>query len=124
MILRQVQMDALQEATRLRNVVDYLYQHHAAALGTMTRAEVRSLAEDAIRRAQAYKFHSASDVTTFVVMTFDVARDFDKHPAIARILTDASIPDSKRMDALLERTSDRVWEEAARMKTGNKAGNS
>lgn len=125
--IRPEQLEAFRpaaDAAFLQQVVDYVRDEHddqAVQLtsGAFTVAQLpddvlRELVRCGFERARAYGMTWESSITTFVILMFVVAPNFDEHPVIRHILRDGRVPPDSRLDELWERTSDENWEAAAR----------
>lgn len=67
----------------------------------------------AVDRARGYGIRMDSHLDAFARLMLEYGPDFDEHPAVRAILTDRSIPDIRRMDALRDGLARRHWEELA-----------
>jgi hypothetical protein len=65
-----------------------------------------------IERARSYDFTWESSITTFVVLMFKVAPNFDRHQLITPALQDARIPADERVQKLWEHVTSQNWQEA------------
>jgi len=65
-----------------------------------------------IERARLYDFTWESSITSFILLMFKVAPNFDRHPLIARALKDARFAPDERIEKIWERVTARNWEAA------------
>jgi hypothetical protein len=65
-----------------------------------------------VARARAYGLTWESSITSFVILMFKVAPNFDQHPAINRALNDTQVAPDARIQRLLEVTTSSDWWEA------------
>lgn len=76
--------------------------------------ECYRLIEAGCRKAQGYGFKNTEDQFAFVSVMLEIGPNFDDHPEIKRILSDASIPVEKRLDACVDHPEgERIWNEVA-----------
>jgi hypothetical protein len=66
-----------------------------------------------LARARGYGFTWQSSLGQFVYLMAAVAPNFDLHPAIHALLTNAALPAEHRIPSLIERLPPGVWTEAA-----------
>ncbi|MGH9900505.1 MAG: hypothetical protein ACRD68_01560 [Pyrinomonadaceae bacterium] len=71
---------------------------------------LRRLVRGGIARAREYELSHESALAAFVVLMFETAPNFDRHPVIRRILTDENVPPNSRVDRLLEEVTEQNWE--------------
>lgn len=72
-----------------------------------------------VKRAQKYGLESPTARLAFIGLMFEVAPNFDEHPAIAEILNDTSLPEMTRIDDLTEKVSFVQWKEAEKNSNPN-----
>ncbi|CAM2068692.1 DUF4123 domain-containing protein [Sulfidibacter corallicola] len=65
--------------------------------------------ENGIKRARRNGFSRANDLMTFVALMFEFAPDFDKHPQVRAILDDPDLPTTQKLDVMLDRIPDGLW---------------
>ncbi|PTL75693.1 hypothetical protein [Vitiosangium sp. GDMCC 1.1324] len=73
---------------------------------------LRSLVASGLVRARGHDLRRPEDLTAFVSIMFEIAPNFDEHPAIRKVLRDPSIPVDERMSALFKKVPPKAWEEA------------
>lgn len=130
--IRPEQMQAFQpsaEASFERRVVEYIKTHQAEVVvqlttGTFTVSQIADatlteMVRRGIKRARAYGMTWQSTITSFVVLMFVMAPNFDAHPLIKRVLSDESIKPDLRIEQLWERTKDPNWRAAEQMYNPN-----
>ena len=66
-----------------------------------------------IAKARSYGLTWESSISIFVTHMLSINPEFDKHPAIQRVLQDEAIPVDDRMAAMLGFVFDDDWDEAA-----------
>jgi hypothetical protein len=113
--LRQAHFDAFQPLTDkllAERIVLHLHENHAEAIGRLPDDILREMAENGIIRARSHGLTWESSLTHFVALMFEIAPNFDEHPAVRRVLREPSVPADERMDLLTERVSEEEWEEA------------
>jgi hypothetical protein len=65
-----------------------------------------------VARGRAHGLTWESSLTKFVALMFVIAPNFDRQPAAAAVLSDASLAPDERVDALIDRLSERDWRQA------------
>ena len=95
-------------------IVRHLRQESPELIEGIPADSLRDMVRNGIARARSHGLRSAEDLAAFVSVMFEIAPNFDEHPAIRRVLRDESIPVDERFDQLFERVSDEEWEEADR----------
>ncbi|MBL8216540.1 MAG: hypothetical protein JNK87_37825 [Bryobacterales bacterium] len=114
--IRNEQFSALRSAAReelARRIDQHIAEqlpHKAAPLDAPQRL---ARVERAMARAYTYGLDTERDLATFVSLDFTVREGFDTHPRIQGILTDAFLPASLRMEALLTEVTLAEWAELA-----------
>ncbi len=124
--IRPSQFEAFRDvadAAFARRVAAHLRENHAEevvklptgahALGELDEATLLRLVRAGVGRARAYGMESESSITSFVVLTFAVAPNFDAHPLIRRVLEDESVEPDLRLSELWGRTNEENWQAAA-----------
>jgi hypothetical protein len=69
-------------------------------IGRATDETLRRLVRTGMERARGYGMTSEVSLTTFVLLMFAVAPNFDAHPLIRRTLEDARVPPDARFAEL------------------------
>ena len=95
-------------------VVDHLRQFHSDCAAPFSDETLVVMTRTGIARARRYGLISEADLTAFVAIMFKTAPNFDRHPFIQDVLTDRKILPGDKINALVKRVPDFVWEEAAR----------
>ncbi|WNG62309.1 hypothetical protein F0U59_52150 [Archangium gephyra] len=75
---------------------------------------LRDMVVAGLERARGHGLRTPENLTAFVSIMFEIAPNFDEHPAIAKVLRDSSIPIDERMDALFTKLPPSAWEQAER----------
>jgi predicted nuclease with TOPRIM domain len=75
---------------------------------------LREMVVNGLVRARSHGLNSATDLTAFVSIMFEIAPNFDEQPDIRRALQDESVPRESRFSVMLERVPEGAWEEAER----------
>jgi hypothetical protein len=115
--------DQVTEAAFIRRVVEHLAEEHSdtlvktsvaeSTLRELPGADLHEMVRRGVERARAYGLTWESSLTSFVVLMFVVAPNFDEHPLIKRVLQDNNVEPDLRIDRLWELTSEENWEAAA-----------
>ena len=74
---------------------------------------LQEMVRNGIVRARGHGLRSLSNLTAFVSLMFEIAPNFDVHPAICRVLCDNTVPEEKRLDKLFENEMNDAWEQVA-----------
>jgi hypothetical protein len=113
--IRDEQIRALAEAIEgdwVDRLAAHLRAHHAEAVAELTDEALRRRVWEGARRARRYGLGDESSLGAFVALQCVIAPGFDRHPAILRVLRDASLPPGRQIDALAERIRAAEWLEA------------
>lgn len=104
----------------VERLVAYLGEEHAGEIvqipqGVFALEEVpgdvlREMIRRGLGRASAYGLTWESSLTSFVVLMFVAAPNFDGHATVRRALRDESVPPNSRVDKLWECTDEADWE--------------
>lgn len=124
--IRSAQLEAFAptaEAAFERDVLAHLRAEHAdaevrlpsgaVALSEIPDEQLLALVRGLTARARAYGMTWASSITSFVVLGFVVAPNFDDHPLIRRALADPEVAPNERLEAIWEQTTEENWQAAA-----------
>lgn len=125
MIIRNKQIGKFQETADrdfINRVTNYIRGKHKDVfvkidqenilLNKVSRDILQKLVSNGIRRARQYGITSESGLTSFVVIMFMVAPNFDEHPSFQKVLTNQDIEPNSRVDRLLNFTTEEDWETA------------
>lgn len=114
------EFEAVAEFRFCDTVVDYISAHHgsiAVPLGKgevqierIPRPQIRAMVDAALKRGRGHGLASAAILTSFVVLAFLVAPDFDDHPDIRSALHDDLVPPDHCMRDIVESMTDGDWE--------------
>ena len=109
------------EAAFAREVMEYLRKNHAAqdvetakgktTVAALPDAALREMVEDGIRRARDYRIEWKSTLTSFVVLLFVGAPNFDEHPKVSSFFVGAETVDDEALESLLNEMTDEDWDE-------------
>src|SRR5690349_11966412 len=113
--LRQAHFDAFQPITDkllVERIVQHLHENHVEAIGRLPDDILREMVGNGVTRARSHVLTWESSLTHFVALMFEIAPHLDQHPAIRRVLREASVPPDERMDLLDKGISEEEWEEA------------
>ena len=69
----------------------------------------------AVKRARTYQLSTISDIAGFAALMFELAPNFDEHPAFHKVLIDSAVAPESRMKRLSQVITDRDWNEAQRI---------
>ncbi|MBI5084731.1 MAG: hypothetical protein HZB13_09055 [Acidobacteria bacterium] len=110
--------DQIPEEDLLEHIVDHLCEEQAEAVAALSDSEIRRRAALGLARARANGFEFPEPITAFVTLMFLVAPDFDRHPEIAKVLSDRKAAPAERLKNLFARTKEEHWEQAAANSAG------
>lgn len=68
-----------------------------------------------VARARTYGMSWESSLTSFVMIMFICAPNFDAHPLVGRILHDPETEPDKRIDKVIEAMTEESWKTASQM---------
>jgi hypothetical protein len=118
LVIRGAQLQALQDAfdarfaQQLAALITRRFSHKVIPGGAAT-----TLSEDVlayVHEARSYGITAATAVADYVGLKFDLGVAFNRHPAIAAILEDASIDPDGKIETLMLSLADRDWAEVRR----------
>lgn len=98
----------------LKRLCRYLHDHHPAAVQDLDASRLDRCVAYAVDRARSYGLSAENAIATFSVLMFEIGPDFDKQPAIRRVLGDPLMGPNDRMMALPLLLALGDWEEAKR----------
>jgi hypothetical protein len=123
--IRSEQIEAFQpvaDAQFVRRIIEHLRTRHEKVvvrlesgpilIGRLSAGLLQQMVQQGVTQAKAYGFTWESSITAFVVLMFKVSPNFDRHPAINRALSEATVSPDARVQRLLEVTSSSDWWEA------------
>ncbi len=90
----------------------HLRNHHAKVIQHLTREELEARVEVTVARGRRYGFQTISDLAGYSALMFELAPNFDEHPAFKKILNDSSILPELKLRRLSQQISEKDWREA------------
>ncbi len=66
--------------------------------------------EEGLGRARDYGLKDSKDILAFFVLMLTVSESFDSHEAIKSVLSDQTLPATRRMEKVLYETPSEVWD--------------
>jgi len=124
--IRPEQFTAFQsvaEADFEHRILEHLREHHADETVRLPEGDftIEKLSDErmleliryGLKRARGYGTTWESSLTSFVVLMFVVAPNFDEQPAIKEVLKDESIEANLRIEEVWEKTSENDWNKSA-----------
>ena len=106
-------MARLTEDAFERRIARHLRDHHADALYGVSNDVLLRMVRAGVVRARSHSLSWESSIMTFVALMFEVAPDFDEHPAIRSALRDAATVPDERLAVAVDRLAPHVWQEAS-----------
>ncbi len=117
LIIRSEQIATLQlDANRrfARRIRDLVRTRVGEVVQQLPDAPLEDAIAALVLRAQGYGISADNHLLAFVDLAFCVSRHFDRHPPIHQILSDDTIAGDDKIRTLLDYTSARSWDQAAR----------
>lgn len=125
LIIRQEQMDAFKPVgeTGFENrVMSYLFERYPDQVVQLPEGEksvkeispetLRQMVQRGISRARSYRMTWETSLTSFVMLMFVIAPNFDEHPQINLMLRNDKIEPDKLIDHLCEQATEANWQAA------------
>jgi hypothetical protein len=99
-----------------RDLVKVIYWHlrnyHAKVVQHVDRNLLHDRISVSIARGRGYGLQTISDLAGFSALMFELAPNFDEHPAFQRILSDKQILPELKLRRLSQAISEKDWREA------------
>lgn len=97
-------------------IIDFIVAHLRTESADLVERlpSLPEMVRNGVARARSHGLRSLEDLTAFVSIMFEVAPNFDEHPALREALEDESVEVDERLDGLFDSELDEAWEEAAR----------
>lgn len=107
------QMAAVERAleSRFRDELLGHIRESYPAYSKLSEPILGGLLDTALQRAMGYGLNSPQSIAQFVALMAAVAPNFDLHPAVHAILVNPALPANGRIEALVDRLPDKVWDE-------------
>ncbi|HMF58082.1 MAG TPA: hypothetical protein VK619_17190 [Pyrinomonadaceae bacterium] len=115
MIIRKEQMAVFETAAEeefVKRMAQYLKEQHAGAVAHLSDERLRRRVRGALARGRSHGLTWESALAGFVVLMFEVAPNFDLHPAFHEVLQTSYPNENERIRAIYENVRDEEWEEA------------
>lgn len=112
--LRPEQVEAFDEALEpefSRRLCELLRRHLANDTSRFDDESLRALVGRSLRRAKGHGLRWESSIGDFVSLAVSIGENFDTHPRIAALLSDATIERESRMRNILAAVGPREWAE-------------
>lgn len=101
------------EAQFINRLMDFLRQTQPTAGPPVSDETLRKMTENGVRRARSHGLDWESSIAAFVSLMFQIAPNFDEHPAFRAVLEDPSLPANQRLLHLDQRVPPSAYVEAA-----------
>lgn len=114
-VLRKQHKEAFARAGEdgfVQRTVAHLREHHPDAVSGLDDKELERRVRIGLARGRAHGLEQQNHLTQFVALMFEIAPNFDRHPAVAPILADQAQPAEQRMEKLRTGVAARQWMEA------------
>lgn len=113
--IRKEQMNVFEDE-RERDFVDrvmqFLKERHTAVVEDLSDDVLRQRVQVALERGRNHGLTWESSLVGFVALMFEVAPNFDQHPAFKRALSMPIEDENERIRAIYKSVSDAQWHEA------------
>jgi hypothetical protein len=126
-IIRSRQLSAFENVAHemlCKDIAEYLCENHfdtpvflpaeESEIEKLPSETLNALINTGLRRARAFGLKWESSLSSFVVLMFVVAPNFDEQPAINAGLKNDSIEPDLRLEKMWKTTSEEDWQTAAR----------
>ena len=77
--------------------------------------DFRVMVQTGVLRAREYGMTRETSLTSFVMLMFVIAPNFDEHPQIRLILNNSKINPEERIDLICQQANDGMWEAARQL---------
>lgn len=95
-----------------RKVLEHLKAEHPESVEGVDEKDLEIMVANGIGRARSHGFTWESSVAAFVMLMFEVAPNFDQHPAFRQHLEDKKLEEMERIEAIFNFVTDEEWAEA------------
>jgi hypothetical protein len=85
--------DAYAEERFVDRAASYVRTEFGSAIDPIDDVELRAMVKNGIARARRHGITLESSLVRFLLLMFQVAPNFDEHPAFACVLADADLPE-------------------------------
>ncbi len=109
--MQQMQNDA--DQNYLNTLLEMLKTSHETLCETQTEENLKTIAHAAMGRCELLGITDTKSIMWYAMAMIRVSTSFDNHPPILALLTDTTIPPEKRIEHLLQNTTDEDWLEAS-----------
>ena len=114
--IKREQREVLGEPAFVDRLIAYLRRAHLEWVYALSDDELRMRVVHGLAKGRGYGLTWEFSLTVFVSHMLTIGPEFDKEPAIQRVLRDESIAPDSRMEALLGRAvSEDDWYDAVAM---------
>jgi hypothetical protein len=115
--IKKAQREVMGEPAFVDRTIAFMKRRYLGWVHFLSDDELRMRVLHGIEKGRSYGLTWEQSLVVFVTHMLTIGPEFDKHPAIQRVLRDSSIdPPDRRMEALLGRdVSDDDWEESSDM---------
>ncbi len=96
----------------IETIVEYMQGRSPELVDNIPPDMLQEMVKNGIARARRYGLHTDENLISFVAVMFEIAPDFDEHPAIQAVLTDQSLAPEERFKAIFDNVPPEAWEEA------------
>lgn len=116
MIIRKAQFRQylqVDESQFVNLIIKHLREDDPDLVAHLSDDTFREMVANGLVRARSYRLNTDEDLMAFVAVMFEIAPNFDEHPALNAVLTDERRPIDVRFDDLFTPDLDKAWTEAA-----------
>ncbi len=97
-----------------KRLMAHLREHHTELVAGFSDDLLLPMVQTGITRARSYGITWESNLTAYVALMFEIAPNFDRHPRMQMILSSHSINPEDKLDMLMERMPEGIWDEMQR----------
>jgi hypothetical protein len=98
--------------TLLRHAIQRLVRgEHAYVVQDLPQKLFDRMVDAGVASARGFGLREPSDLACFVLLMFEFGPGFWRHPAVERVLRNASQPPAQRLQQVVQRTPPTVWQE-------------
>jgi len=113
--IRAPQMRVFEQQAEDRFIAElaaHFRREFAVDTGELSAADLETLMRAAVARARKHGLTWESSISGFITLMFNIAPNFDEHPAFRRALSDPALDEEDRIGAIFHRVNPEQWAEA------------
>ncbi len=110
--IKREQRQKMGDPPFIDRTVEYFKEYYIEHVYDIEDDELHMRVKHGVEKARGYGLTWESSLTIFIAHMLTINPEFDKQPAIQKVLVDPAIPGDERMQALLGLVEDDEWEDA------------